>query len=42
MKIAVPKESAAGEQRVALVPSNVAQLVADSHEIQIEAGAGEA
>ena len=42
MKIAVPKESAAGEQRVALVPSSVAQLIAESHEVQVESAAGEA
>ena len=40
MKIAVPKESAAGEQRVALVPKNVAQLIKEGHAVVVEAGAG--
>jgi NAD(P) transhydrogenase subunit alpha len=40
MKIAVPKESAAHERRVALVPETVAKLVKSGIEAQIETGAG--
>jgi NAD(P) transhydrogenase subunit alpha len=39
MRIAVPKETAAGERRVALVPEVVRKLAAD-HEVVVEAGAG--
>jgi len=42
MKVAVPKESAAGEKRVALTPDAVRRLTKDGWECQIEAGAGEA
>jgi H+-translocating NAD(P) transhydrogenase subunit alpha len=42
MRIAVLRESAAGEKRVALVPENVARLVKQGHEIRIERGAGTA
>jgi NAD(P) transhydrogenase subunit alpha len=43
MKIAVPKESAAGERRVALVPDVVKSLLKNEQlEIAIEAGAGDA
>jgi H+-translocating NAD(P) transhydrogenase subunit alpha len=42
MRIAVLRETAAGEQRVALVPENVARLVKAGHEVRIEAGAGAA
>ena len=43
MKIAVPKESAAGERRVALVPDVVKSLLKNEQlEIAIETGAGEA
>ncbi len=41
MKIAVPKEIAAGETRVALTPATVKQILRDGHEVFIEAGAGE-
>jgi NAD(P) transhydrogenase subunit alpha len=41
MKVGVPKETAEGERRVALVPEVVRKL-AQSHEIVVEAGAGEA
>jgi H+-translocating NAD(P) transhydrogenase subunit alpha len=41
MKIVVPKEAAAGEQRVALVPESAARLVKAGSEIEIEKGAGE-
>ena len=40
MKVGVPKETAAGERRVALVPEIVSKL--DGIEIVVEAGAGEA
>ncbi len=40
MKIGVPKETAAGERRVALVPDVVRRLAAAGHEVVIEPGAG--
>jgi H+-translocating NAD(P) transhydrogenase subunit alpha len=40
MKIGVPKETAAGERRVALVPDVVRRLTAGGHEVVIEPGAG--
>ena len=40
MKIAVPKERAPGERRVALVPEIVAKLVKSGHVIAVERGAG--
>jgi proton-translocating NAD(P)+ transhydrogenase subunit alpha len=42
MRIGVPKESAAGERRVALVPELVAKLVPTGFEVLVERGAGEA
>ncbi len=36
----MPRERAEGERRVALVPDTVAKLVADEHEVVVEAGAG--
>jgi NAD(P) transhydrogenase subunit alpha len=42
MKVAVPKESAAGEPRVGLVPEVVGKLVAKGHDVTVESGAGEA
>lgn len=42
MRIAVPRETAPGERRVALVPESVKKLVAAGYEIAVEAGAGEA
>ncbi|HSD18709.1 MAG TPA: Re/Si-specific NAD(P)(+) transhydrogenase subunit alpha [Anaeromyxobacter sp.] len=42
MRIAVPKETAPGERRVALVPENVARLVKQQHEVRVERGAGAA
>ncbi len=42
MRIAVPRETASGERRVALVPEVVAKLAASGFEIAIERGAGEA
>src|SRR5690349_4328145 len=41
MRIGVPKETAAGERRVALVPEVVRKLKAKDHEIVVEAGAAE-
>ena len=40
MKIGVPKETAAGERRVAIVPDVVRRLTAAEHEVVVEAGAG--
>ncbi len=42
MKIAVPRETAEGETRVALTPQIAGQLVADGHEVLVQSGAGEA
>jgi NAD(P) transhydrogenase subunit alpha len=41
MKIAVPKEIAPGERRVALTPEAAAALVKRGHQLLVEAGAGE-
>ena len=41
MQVGVPKESAAGERRVALVPEVVKRLSAKGVDVVIEAGAGE-
>ena len=40
MRIAVLRETTAGERRVALVPENVARLVKEGHEVRLERGAG--
>jgi NAD(P) transhydrogenase subunit alpha len=40
MRIGVPKETAAGEHRVALVPDVVRRLTRAGHEVRIEPGAG--
>jgi NAD(P) transhydrogenase subunit alpha len=42
MKIAVPRETAEGETRVALTPQIAGQLVSDGIEVLVETGAGEA
>ena len=42
MKVAVVKEDAAGERRVALVPETVAKLRAAGAEVLVESGAGQA
>ncbi len=42
MRVAVPRETAAGERRVALVPEAVERLVSDGFAIAVEAGAGAA
>jgi NAD(P) transhydrogenase subunit alpha len=41
MRVGIPKETAAGERRVALVPE-VAKKLAQAHDVFVEAGAGEA
>lgn len=40
MKVGVPKESAPGERRVALVPDTVSRLVKSGLEVAVERGAG--
>jgi NAD(P) transhydrogenase subunit alpha len=40
MRIGVPKETAAGEHRVGLVPDVVRGFCADGHEVVVQAGAG--
>ena len=40
MKVAVPQETFPGEQRVALIPANIPQLVKAGMEVMIESGAG--
>ena len=40
IKVAVPRETLAGERRVALVPDTVARLVKLGFEVDVEAGAG--
>ena len=42
MKIAVPRESAEGETRVALTPQAVGQIIADGNQVLVKVGAGEA
>jgi NAD(P) transhydrogenase subunit alpha len=42
MRIAVPREAAAGEGRVALVPETVGRLISDGFEVVVERGAGAA
>jgi NAD(P) transhydrogenase subunit alpha len=42
MRIVVPRETAPGERRVALVPESCKKLMQAGYEITIEAGAGEA
>ena len=42
MRIGVPKETAAGERRVALVPELVAKLTESGIDVVVEPGAGEA
>ncbi|MCF7797261.1 MAG: Re/Si-specific NAD(P)(+) transhydrogenase subunit alpha [Lentisphaeria bacterium] len=40
MKIGIPKETVAGETRVALIPSMIAPLTKKGHEVLVESGAG--
>lgn len=42
MIVGIPRETKAGERRVALEPAAVARLAADGHEVRVERGAGEA
>ena len=42
MRIGVPKETAEGERRVALVPDVVRRLAAGGHSVVLESGAGAA
>ena len=42
MNVGVPRETAAGERRVALVPDTVKRLVAAGIDVVVEAGAGAA
>jgi len=42
MRIAVPRETAPGERRVALVPESCKKLIQAGYEISVEAGAGQA
>ena len=42
MRVAVPKETAPGERRVALVPETVSKLREAGFEVRIERGAGDA
>jgi NAD(P) transhydrogenase subunit alpha len=42
MRIGIPKETAAGERRVAMVPDVARRLVAAGHEVLMERGAGAA
>src|SRR5204862_6645786 len=40
MKVGVPKETAAGERRVALVPEVIKKMAAKGFEVVVEPGAG--
>src|SRR2546430_16385455 len=42
MKVGVPRETAGGERRVALVPDIVKRLAGDGFDVAVERGAGEA
>ncbi|MEO8246373.1 MAG: NAD(P)(+) transhydrogenase (Re/Si-specific) subunit alpha, partial [Chloroflexota bacterium] len=42
MKIAVPRETAEGETRVAATPQTVKAMVDDGNQVLVQAGAGEA
>src|SRR2546421_561972 len=42
MKVGVPRETAAGERRVVLVPESVKRLIGGGFEVAIERGAGDA
>jgi NAD(P) transhydrogenase subunit alpha len=42
MQIGVPKETAEGERRVALVPDVAGKLAGEGHDVLVETGAGEA
>ena len=40
MKIGIPAESMAGENRMSLTPSGVTELVLGGHEVHVECGSG--
>src|SRR2546430_10950279 len=40
VKVAIPKETAAGERRVALVPDTATKLIAAGLQVSVQAGAG--
>ena len=40
MRVGVPRETAAGERRVALIPETVARLTGAGYDVVVEAGAG--
>jgi NAD(P) transhydrogenase subunit alpha len=42
VKVAIPKETAAGERRVALVPDTATKLIAAALQVSIQSGAGDA
>ena len=42
MKVATPKETAAGERRVALVPDTATKLIAAGLQVSVQSGAGQA
>ena len=42
MRIGIPKETVAGERRVAMAPDVVRKLTANGHEVLVETGAGDA
>ena len=42
MLIGIPRETPVGEQRVAIIPSGVPELLEVDYEVIVEAGAGEA
>src|SRR5919206_3235737 len=42
MKVGVPRETASGERRVALVPETVKRLAGGGFDVVVERGAGEA
>lgn len=42
MRVAVPRETASGERRVALVPETISKLAAGGYELRVEHGAGAA
>ena len=42
MRIGVPKETAPGERRVALVPESAKKLIQAGYDVAVEAGAGDA
>jgi NAD(P) transhydrogenase subunit alpha len=42
VKVAIPKETAAGERRVALVPDTATKLIAATLQVSLQSGAGEA